>query len=436
MQGLWSVKKEMMAKRRELPWIYVLPLFSLAVIGLSFFLAPPEETVVSALVLGGPTDTGEQFSGRAQVTGLSQGVEVPKEGYLVEVEGIFSGRRVTRRYTTGSAGWFEFHLPKNGQELLGLRLRDARGRLLAAGRPTLSHVRWNQAAERRGGELPLHQQGSVSVRLAVGRSVLAVPFEERVTAQVSFTGGPAELSVRGEGLELTGPPQAEDGGKEYRFLVKPTSHSASLHVSLKADGETLTFEQALPVIPGALWFERAGGKIRIVSPIPRDEAWFTYVTERERLLGGRVPLVTGEDGTSSGTFDVPVAAEQAEFLVLSPSPEGRSSGTVGYPLRGQRETFDAVDGYLLDGGPSAKTAFVRRAERARSWMIGYAAVSFLLTLFLFVMGVRRTQAKLERDLERVGAEPGAYDRSALPLTVAAVCLFFAFSAAVLWIVVR
>ncbi len=420
--------------------MYVLPLLSLAVIGLSFFLSPPEETVVSALVLGGPTDMGPEFSGRAQVTGLRRGVEIAKEAYPFRIEGTFGTRTVSRSVTTGPGGWAEFSLPRQGQALSRLKLTDSLGRELAAGEPNMSSSRWSRAASVRGGGLRRHQSGALAAQLFIERAVLAVPFAAKMTLDVSLSGDAdlrsLDLSLEGDGVEILRKPHWDEVGKHYSFEVRPLAHSASLRVSLSGNGESLLFEESLSVIPGALDFTIDGDRVTVVSPIVRQEAWFTYVTERERLVGGWVPLKQRPDGISVGEFSVPAAAKEAEYLVLSSSPEGRTMGVVGYPLRGQRQTFDAVDGFLLDGGPRARQAFVARARATRNWIAGYAGVSFFLTLVLFAMNVRRKQRELAQNLDRVGAEEGAYDRSAAPLLIASLCLFFAFSAAVLWIVAR
>ncbi len=123
-------------------------------------------------------------------------------------------------------------------------------------------------------------------------------------------------------------------------------------------------------------------------------------------------------------------------MVIAGSADGRSTSSVGYPLAEQGDTLDVFDAYLLDGAPQMKAMQERKARRVSLALGLYIGLSGLLTLGLFVIRVRRADRSLQEGLERVGAAQGTRSSSALPLVIAALSLFFAFSATVLWIVAR
>src|SRR5690606_15949808 len=124
------------------------------------------------------------------------------------------------------------------------------------------------------------------------------------------------------------------------------------------------------------------------------------------------------------------------YVVIAGSADGRSTSSVGYPLAEQGNTFDVFDGYLLDGAPQLRTLQQAKARRVRIALGAYIALSGLLTLGLFIFRVRRSDRRLQQGLDRVGAAKGTRSASAVPLVIAALSLFFAFSATVLWIVAR
>jgi hypothetical protein len=71
------------------------------------------------------------------------------------------------------------------------------------------------------------------------------------------------------------------------------------------------------------------------------------------------------------------------------------------------------------------------------WTLGgYAALSSLCALVLFLAHVRRSDRLLSSRLREAGVESGAEERSLFPLASATLALFFAFSLGVLWIVAR
>jgi hypothetical protein len=221
------------------------------------------------------------------------------------------------------------------------------------------------------------------------------------------------------------------------FVLRPEQHVASLRVKVSFEEELFEFEQTLPVIPGSYSLRKQGGDLEILSPLVRGAVWYTFLTTSERLGGGRLALLPESDGTARATLRAENIPEtEGLYVLLASEADGRSPSTVGFPLDGQARTFDAWDAYLLDGEPRAKQVAELHRRRVRWTLGGYAALVGLLTLVLFVLRVKQEEARLAKALAQAGASEGTADRGALPLVIAVLCLFFAFSLGVLWIVAR
>ncbi len=287
----------------------------------------------------------------------------------------------------------------------------------------------------------VQKKGAVAATLSISQRVLAVPFAGRGQILVESQGAPlagARVRLEGVGAELRGSASGttDDEGRLW-FEVVPQEHVASLRVTLNHESLNWTFQQPLPVVPGAFGLRRQEDGFRVLAPVPRDEAWYTFVSEKGRHVGGRIDLGEDSEGFFSGTIArTEIPNQEGLFLVLASSADARSTSTVGYPLDGQDHTLDIWDAYLLDGGPAARGRVEKRRRKIRFTLGAYAGLSGLLTLILFVLHIRRADAELSRNLEGAGASASTREKSLLPLLVAAVGLFFAFSAGVLWIVAR
>jgi hypothetical protein len=270
---------------------------------------------------------------------------------------------------------------------------------------------------------------------------LSVPFESQLSFVLRRDGRPAagaRIALEPEGASLVSPGEGvTDSSGRLEFTLRPEQHIASLRVKAEHEDERLEFEQTLPVVPGSYFIREADEGYRVWAPVVREHVWYTFVTEAERLGGGRLDLVEGPRGTSVGTLSSGLVPQvRGLFVVLSSEADGRSTSTVGYPLDGQDHTFDAWDAYLLDGAPVRRQEAARRGRRVRWSLGGYAALCGFLTLLLFVTRVRGSDRELQRRLESAGASEGTRERSSLPLVIAVLSLFFAFSLGVLWIVAR
>ncbi len=422
-------------------FLYVLPLLSVLVLGISIFVGTDGGIVRSATVMGGPTDTDAPFRGRLQVIEEKYGAVVPVGGRRVVLRARQAAHLTERSLKTDETGWAEFEIPLKRGASLELEVREVDGHILARGDVALEARRWLGAARRRGGPLPRHEKGQLGARTSLSRGAAAVPFYGMGKIEVDASGEPlagATIKVEVTGATLRGASDGktdESGG--FSFEVAPQQHVAVLHVSVEHELEKWKFDQTLPVIPGAYGLEQVGDGYVVLSPVPRDEVWFTFVTEGQRLAGGRVALSEDAQGIFSGKIPPALVPKTKDrFLVLASSADGRSPSTVGYPLDGQSHTLDVWDAYLLDGGPAERLRVEARRRKIR-WTLGaYAALSGLLTLLLFVSNVRHADRELKERLEGAGATAETRENSPLPLLVAVIGLFFAFSAGVLWIVAR
>lgn len=430
-----------MAASRGPLLLYILPLLSVLVLGVSTFLGTDGGAVRSAMVLGGPTDSEQPFRGRLQVVEETHGVATPLAEELVVLRALQATRVLERRLVTDASGWAEFELPLRASPPFDLVVLDRIGRPLVRGRPVLETKRWRRSARVRGGDLGVRESGVVRARVSIESGVLAVPFAGSGILSLTEGGEPvpgAELELRGVGAALGAPSRGQtDAAGRFAFEVAPEQHVSTLRVSVRRADQKWEFEQVLPVVPGAYGLAQRKGGLVVRAPVPRDEVWFTFVTETERLSGGRLEL--REDGQGFFSAEIPASSvprAKGLFVVLASSADGRSPSTVGYPLDGQGHTLDIWDGYLLDGSKAARSRAEAHRRKVRWTLAAYAGLSGILTLLLFVLRVRRAGRILEERLQGVGATPATFEKSPVPLLIAVVGLFFAFSAGVLWIVAR
>lgn len=424
--------------------LYVLPLLGVLVLGISLFYTSSGARIDSVQVLGGPTD-GPSFRGRLRALRESEGVQLARSRVTVRLFAEQGRHHTQRLLRTDDEGWAEFEIPRISGERLVLHARDEMGETLVKGAPELSTRRWAHAARRRGGARLVHKEGVLSAQVLLEPPILAVPFPALVSVKVQRAGVPAEgARIR---LDLGGARLAESGKRSANFSTGPDGsvsaqvvaeqHVTSVRGVVDSGTLRLAFDQVLPVVPGSFWIKKENDALLLEAPILRSSVWYTFVTEKERLGGGRLPLTERADGTAVARLlasEIPKV--EGLYLVLASDADGRSESTVGFPLAGQAQTFDAWDGYLLDGYRQAKLRADTKYRRVR-WILGaYAGLLGLLTLWLFVLRVRRAERALAQALSQAGASAETQDQRLLPLVIAVVGLFFAFSLGVLWIVAR
>jgi len=251
--------------------------------------------------------------------------------------------------------------------------------------------------------------GLFEVRLAPGRGALAVPFGDAVLVSVERGGANAAgltLHARGSGVRVTPEVTTTDARGAARLFVSAEEHVASVTLELE-DGpthESATF--SLPIVPGALDARQSGGSLTIASPVPRDVAYYAFVTEHERLLGGRAVLAPSPSGGATATIPFPALEPPPRYVVVSSERDLRSPAAVGWPLdtvgAEPLSTFDAVDALLVDGRPRAALREAHRAARVRWVVAAFCGGALALELLLLVAFTKRSDASLDRHLEGAG----------------------------------
>ncbi len=428
-KGGWSLER----------WVLTIPALGLLTVALALSLGATSRPTASAQVYGGPTDASGPWSGRILVVRELDEEIVPWPRAPVEVVRSEGGAEDRVQGETGPEGWLDVTLPardgRGGFSIRVMSLLD--GSVLAEGSPEFPVERW-ALAPRRG--LSRAQERRSGLRLPSG--VLAVPFRSQLELEplrcLGSGGDWARLSGAKfffEGQVLDRLELADPGAKQVQ--IEPREHVVSLDRGCLGEPDAPRVSLTLPIVPGALHFERRGEDLAILAPLQIPAIWYTFVTERARLAGGRLELVPAEDGTSGGLLPASCVPPEPElYLVLSTSPDGRSPSTVGYPLAAQRMTFDAVDGHLIDGGPDARLRETERRKRMVRALFGYVAALFALSLWLFRLVIRRSDDKLLSDLRRGEAPAGLLSRPrARPSVVAGLTIALGLSLVLLWIAV-
>lgn len=376
-----------------------------------------------ARVWGGPTD-GTHVSLRVEafevVAERANVQEIPINGGAVVIElhaPGFDARRSVPLDAEGSAE-VAFDLPNPAPKL---EVAVTQGAELVRAPIALGAERWAAAARRRGGWTTL-RAGPFEVKVAPARGVFAVPFEDQLWVEVSKSGDPArDVRLRAIGLGASVRPELVTTSARGRasLLVAAREHAASVSLSLEAAAEKAEVTFSLPVLPGAIRAIRDGASLVVSSPVPRDVAYFAYVTEHERIAGGRVQLSPDASGVGAGAVvPIPRLEPPPEYVVVSSERDLRSPAAVGWPLAelvpetAPKVTFDAVDALLADGGPRAAAREARRAARVRWVVAALCAGALALELLLLVAFTRSSDRILDRHLEGAGVSSDDAERLA------------------------
>ncbi len=291
---------------------------------------------------------------------------------------------------------------------LQIRVRSGE-RLLGEGSVQLEPPR---PLARESGELHGTTSGNLSVRVFATRGQLASPFADPVRIEVTGAAG-ATVEASAPGAEITPAKVTTDARGAALVEVKPLAHTVELALEARAaDGRAARWEGLLPVLPGAIWCDRsrAPGTLGIVSPVPRERAYVSFVSaEGHRLLGAIVPLGADAQGFYRGELALPQPATGAAVLVVSGEPAESGESTVAWPL-------DPPEGrvkppgltMLLDGIVDAEVRERARAARARRAALGVVAASALFEILLLLLRSKRAQRALDAGLtEAAGPVPEA-----------------------------
>jgi hypothetical protein len=432
--------------------LFSLPMVAVLVIAFALFGVGAPRPYSGVRVFGGPTEGATVLSLRAAVVERFGEVEQPSAGHELELAVALSdGRKAHWRGKVDALGMCAPRVELGAPAVSGPIAVSARAiantasEPLGGGRIELGIASWRERARRTGGYSSGSLKGELAIRVALSRGALAVPFAEALLIEVRDARGPladASLELDPEGLEL-GPGAAKralttDPQGRAEIQVAPREHNVSLRVRATApDGRAGEWYSMLLVVPGALSADLVQGKLRIVSPIQRDVAFYSLINENGRLAGGPVQLEPDGRGGAVALLEPPPLPPGPLWAVVSGEPELDTASTVGWPLEPKRlgeprETLTIPDRLLLDTLPQG---FARDAERRKyaRWLAGaFTALSVALAYALLSSRARAAQAALEAHLARAGADLEGVERAAnrglgLWLLIAALCLGLGFT---------
>jgi hypothetical protein len=418
--------------------LYGLPFVTVVIVALAMVTAGGPRPYRVARLWGGPTD-GATLSLRVEVFEMvgdrGGGMqERPVSGGAVRVHVVRPGFEGAHPVTLDAEGGGETRFDVTpGAGRTDVEVEQA-GATLARGEIGLSTERWAGAARRRGGFADAASTG-FDVRVAPARGALAVPFEEELVAEVRRGSAPVSggtLDLRATGARVTPKTVTTDAEGRARFRLKPEEHTVTVTLAVRDAGGSGEASFGLAVVPGALRARLEGRTLVVESPVPREVAYFALVTERERLLAGRLALTPDRQGGSATRFELP-AGLQPTYAVVASDRDLRSPSSVGWPLLPAvmpASTFDAVEALLLDGRPRAALHERLRRDRVRWVTAAFCAAALLLELVLLVALTRSSDRDLDAHLARSGvggdeAEKLAPKRSpAVVIALALVALGF------------
>lgn len=403
--------------------LLVLPAVAVTIVLWAVLAGGGVRPVLGVQVLGGPSRAGTSLSVllRAMQSDGKRATPVPALAVRVRVRNAGEDRFWTGvTDATGHAEmWLDLKAPSSDPSL---RVTSAStGDVLGEGLLVLDAASWHSGVRRQGGWLPGQAQGAIVLRVVLGEGALAVPFAGDVWVQVlgepaapspsasaSAVGSArgttaiagARLDVELEGAEqvvssLSTTPISDARGL-VRLRLRPLEHAVALRLRATTPLGTGSWYGALPVVPGALHASLEGGRLSIRSPIERDVAYVSLVTESERLAGAILPLTASGDGAATGAFELPPLIRarierQPSWAVVSSEDDKRSPAVVGWPLAVEAgapllgtTTFDAPDRVLLDGVKQALSndAAIRSGRRstAAQLLLGVGAALVVLLL--------------------------------------------------------
>ncbi len=274
--------------------------------------------------------------------------------------------------------------------------------------------------------------------VAPERGAFVVGSAAGLTIRVERAGLPvvgALLTTTAEGARLSGAEQlrTDDRGRA-RVFFEATELNPTVRVEARTeDGQSGLIDSGIPVVAGGIYALRAADGLHIESAVPRSEAYFSLVSDRQRLAGGVIALGPNGRGGSIGTVQLPTWQPPA-WLLVSSEVDHNSAAAIGWPLDSDSEpaqTFDVPDALLLDGLPAAFAREQARRSRVRWLTAAFIGLAFALSVVQLVLRVRAADRQIALHL-REGLEQDLAARIAprrmLPLLVALLAIALGFIA--------
>ncbi len=418
-----------------------------------------DERVRYVQVLGGPTRAGATLSVLVRASTLDGERRVPLPGLALRGLARTATQSASVSGTTDAQGELEVRFELEGVPTTDPWLRVesvGTAAVLADGALSLGGEPWRAGARREGGWLRAQTDGALQVRAAAASGSFAVPFEGTLVLQVLAARDPgappappgdavqpvagAQLSLELVGAErVTTSPLVTDASGTVSVELRPTEHAVSARVLARAGARLGRWYGALPVSPGAISVARTRDGLLLRSPIVRERAYVSLVTQRQRLSGAIVPLVADESGGARGLL--PLAPQlsarlddEPTWAVVSSEYDKRSAGAVGWPLSppfdpaSPRLTFHVADQVLLDGRAGALYDLERRRNERRQRAGGALLAVGTLMAASFWVEVRRGRRGGTLDRGGDNAEQSLVTGAGWVLAVALGCIILGLGA--------
>jgi len=389
-------------------WSLALPVVTVLVVSYSLLVAGVAKKIEGARVYGGPTEGVSQLSLRVETVTRDGEREVPSAQGALSVRATRrGGAPVTARAARGGSGVTELtlELGASNHGPIALDVRDDAGRVLAQGEVALDVTRWAARARQRGGWIRGRALGALVLSIAAERGAFVVGSADPLLIRVERGGSPApgvRLSLTAEGARLTDQDAlVTDARGRARVQFNASDLNPSVRVEAYGEGdERGLIESGVPVVPGGFHAEKTSTGIRVEAAVPREQAYFSLVTDRARISGGVLRLTPDDRGGSFGSAAIASFPEPA-WLVVSSEVDQNSVAAIGWPLAAGAEpahTFDVPDALLLDGLPAAFAREQARRSRVRWLTAAFIALAFALSVVLLVLRVRAAEHDIARHL--------------------------------------
>jgi len=377
-----------------------------AVVASSYIARSPD--IIAARVYGGPPGPDDTVAWRVVVALHDRGFYEPVPRLPVSIETQFSP---AVEGTTDDEGAWEARValpPVPDQVEITVRRRDS-NTVLLHGLVPLHPPSWNASFRRASPHMSGRRDGSLQVDLFLLRGTIASSFPERALVRVSRSHGPvpaARLVITGDGMTFrpSNTPVTDAEGRAMITLVT-SFPSPTLEIrATDAEGQTGSFECALPVRTGAMWIDPdklAHNAIVVASPVGHHHAYLTVFNEQARLFAARLPLTRDETGGATGTMPLPPLPAGDRWVMASPDPQGTGSETdlLAWPMSSSTdvpaEAAHVSTPMLVDGMPTARAAAKQRAHAGRLRALLILSVAALLEAGLIGLRARSARRELE-----------------------------------------
>jgi len=387
-----------------------LPVLTVLVVCYAWLVAGAPRKLHGARVYGGPSEGVSMLSLRVESVEREGEREVafwrgPLSAHARAASGAEAVVLVEGAVNGVADFALDFARPVHGP--IEFELRDVANALLASGRFDVDVARWAARARRRGGWIRGRADHPLVLSVAAERGAFVVGSPGPLSIRVEHAGLPvaeASLRVSAEGAQVSGTEQLrsdERGRASVLFEASELNPSVRVEAHTE-DGRSGIIETPISVVAGGIHAQVGADGLRVESAVPRSEAFFSLVSDRQRLAGGVVALEPNGRGGAVGVVrSLPVSSPS--WVVISSEVDQQSAAAIGWPLGASPEpmqTFDVPELLLLDGLPSAFAREQARRSRVRWLTAAFIGLSFALSVSLLVLRVRAADRAITQHLHQ------------------------------------